>query len=177
MDARRRRLVDKAIVAAADVQHAAIVESQGGSVHHIGDERLHGEVQIDLVDRDRHLLAARPAEGGVDVAEGVHRRVGDRVQVLGNQHADIAGPRLAGLAGAADHQIARGSPIGNARDDEGIRADHQGRADFADGNEGPLRPGEALAANLQFAAGDGCRRGDLRDVGFIVRRFPQRHLI
>ena len=154
-----------------------IVEGQAGGVHHLGDERLHGEVQIDLVDRDRHLLAARAAEGGVDVAEGVDRGVGDRVQVLGDQHADIAGPGFAGLPGAFDHQVARRSALGNARDDEGIRADHDGRADFADGDVGPLRPGEAFSANLQFAAGDGGGRRDLRDVRLVVGRFPERHLI
>ena len=51
-----------------------------------------------------------------------------------------------------------------------------GRADFADGDAGPVRLGEALAANLQFAAGDGRGGRDLRDMRPGVGRFPERHI-
>ncbi len=159
-----RHLVDEAVVAAGDVEHALRVERQAGGVHQLVDERLHVEVQIDLVNRHRHLLAARSAEGGVDVAERIDRRVGDRVQVLGDQHADVAGPGFAGLLAVLDHQFAGGGAFRHARDDEGIRADDHRRADFADRDARPVRLREALAANLQLAAGDGGGRSDLCDL-------------
>ena len=104
-----------------------------GGVHQLVDERLHVEVQVDLVDRDRDFLAARSAEGGEDIAEGIDGRVGHRMQAIGDQHADIAGPGLARSAAAFDHQFARGGAFRNPRDDERIRADDDRRAHFADG--------------------------------------------
>ena len=85
-----------------------------------------------LVDGDRDLLAARSAEGGVDVAEGVDGGIGDGMQAFGDEHADVAGPGFAGLVAALDHQFAGGGAFRNAGDDERIRADDDGRADFAD---------------------------------------------
>ncbi len=170
-----RDLVDEAIVAAGDVQHALAIEGQRGGVHQLVDERLHGEVQIDLVDRDRDFLAARSAEGGVDIAEGIDRGVGDGMQAIGQQHADVARPGFAGLRAAFDHQFAGGGAFRHARDDEGIRADDHRRADFPDRHLRPIRPGKPLPPNLQLTAGDSGGRGDRGDAGLGIRWFPERH--
>ena len=53
-----------------------------------------------LIDRHRHLLAARAAEGGVDIADGIDGRVGHRMQAVGDLHADVAGPGVARLLAA-----------------------------------------------------------------------------
>ena len=95
-----RDLVDEAVIAAGDVEQALGIEGQAGGVHQVVEERLHAEVQVDLEHRYRDLLAARSAEGGVDIAEGVDRRIGHRVQVVGDQDADVAGPGFARLLAA-----------------------------------------------------------------------------
>src|ERR1019366_2797995 len=66
-----RDLVDHAVVAAADVKHAGGVKGEASRIHQFVDERLSVEVEIDFIDSHGHLLAARPAEGGVDIAEGI----------------------------------------------------------------------------------------------------------
>ena len=121
------------------------VEGERGGVHQFVDERLDGEVEIDLVDRDRDLLPARAAEGGEDIAERIDCRIGDGMQAVGHQHADVAGPGFAGLRAAFDHQFAGGGAFRNARDDEGIGTDDDRRADFADGHLGADRPGRSLS--------------------------------
>ena len=160
-----RRLVHETVVAAGDVEHALGVESQASGIHEVVDERLHGEVQVDLVDRYRNLLPARAAEGGVDIAERIDGRIGDGVEVLGDQNADIAGPGIAGLLAALDHQPSGRGALGDAGNHERIRADDHGRADFTDGDAGPVRFREALSSNLQLAAGDGGGRCDPGNLG------------
>ena len=95
----------------------------------------------------------------------VDGRVGHRMQAVGDQDADIAGPGLARLLAAFDHQFAGGGAFRHARDDQGIRADDHGRADVADGDARPVRLRKALPANLQLAAGDGGGGRHLRDLG------------
>ena len=98
------------------------------------------------------------------------------MQAVGHQHADVAGPGLAGLRAAFDHQFAGGGAFGNAGDDEGIGADDDRRADLADGHLGPFFLRKALPADLQFAAGNGRGRSDLRDERLGVCWFTERHI-
>src|SRR5262249_32935794 len=85
----RSGLVHDAVEAAGDVQHAIPIEGQAARVHQIVDEGLDVVIQIDLVDRDGHFLAARSAEGGKNIAEGVDGGVRHRVQAVGDRDADI----------------------------------------------------------------------------------------
>ena len=78
-----------------------------GGVHQIVDERLHIEVEIDAIDRHRRLLPARSAEGGEDIAERIDGGVGHRMQAVGHQHADVAGPGFARLLSAARPPVRR----------------------------------------------------------------------
>jgi len=100
-------------------------------------------------------LAARSTEGGEDITEGIDRGVGHGVQAVGYQHADIAGPRLAGQRAASDHEFARGSALRDAGDDKGIGADDDRGSHFPDGHPGPFFLRKALPSNLQLAAGNG----------------------
>ena len=84
-----RDAMDGAVVAAGDVEHAGLVQSQAGGIHQFGDERLHLVIGGDFVERDRHFLAALAAVGDVDIAFGVHRGVGHRMQVVGDLHAEL----------------------------------------------------------------------------------------
>src|SRR5690606_16749649 len=65
-------LVDMSFEAAGDVQHALAIEVKPVGVHDVVDERLDVIVQVDFVTRHRNLLAARAAEGGIDVARGIY---------------------------------------------------------------------------------------------------------
>src|SRR5580658_3904068 len=88
-------LINDAVVAAGYVECAGLVERQASSVHDFAGEGFRVVVQIDLVDRHGRLLAAGSAEGDVDVAERVHSRVADRIEIFGNLDSDVAGPGLA----------------------------------------------------------------------------------
>ncbi len=66
--------IDGAVKARRDVHLSLAVEGDGGGVHHLGDERLHVVVGVDLEDRDGNFLSARAGERDVDVALGVERR-------------------------------------------------------------------------------------------------------
>src|ERR1035441_5726945 len=111
-------LVDHAVVAAADVEHAGGVKGEAGRIHQFVEERLGVQVEIDFIDSHGHLLAAGPAEGGVDIAEGIDGRVGDRVEAFGDQNADVAGPGLTGMGAVFDHQAA--APSSNSLPDARI---------------------------------------------------------
>src|ERR1035437_1222214 len=113
-----RDLVHEAIEAAGDIQRTLLIEGERGGVHELVDERRQGEVQIDLVDRYRDLLAARSAEGGEDVAERIDRGVGHGMQAVGHQHTDVAGPGIAGLPAAFYHQLAGCGAVRNTGNDE-----------------------------------------------------------
>ena len=77
------------------------------------------------------------------------------MQAVGYQHADIAGPGLAGQRTASDHEFSRRSALRNAGNDKGIGADDDRRAHFPDGHLGPFFLRKALPSNLQLAAGNG----------------------
>src|ERR1035437_6882178 len=171
-----RDLVDEAIVAAGDVQHALLIEDQRGGIHQLVDERLQGEVEIDSVDRHRHLLAARSAEGGEDVAERIDGGVGHGMQAVGPQHTDVAGPGLAGPGAAFDDEFAGGGALRNTGNDKRIGADDDGCAHFPDGYLGPFVLREALPPNLQLAAGNGRGRSDLGDERLGVCWFTESHI-
>ena len=54
-----RDAVDRAVETAGDEHLAVGAEGQAGRVDDVGQERLALAIGRDLVDRDRHLLAAR----------------------------------------------------------------------------------------------------------------------
>ena len=151
-------------------------KASAGGVHQIVDERLDVVVQVDLVNGDGDFLAARAAEGGVDVAERVDGRVGDGMQALGDLNADVAGPGLARLLAVLNHQLALGNALRNAHDHEGIRADDDGRGHFTDGDPRPVGLGKSLPLDLKFPAGDGRDGRNLRDLWPPVALFPNTHV-
>ena len=155
-------LVHDAVVAAGNIERPVAPKSKPRRVHHVGDERCHRIVQADLVNRHRRLLAAGAAETGVNVAKLVDRRIGHRMQVVGDGNAYVAGPRRAGLTVASHGQLPRGSAFGHSHHDVRIRSDHHRSRHFADGHFRHAGPRHAFSANLKLAAGDRRRRGDLR---------------
>ena len=82
-----RNAVNRAVVAAGDEKVAVVVDREAGGIHQLGDERLHGVVRSDFVERDGNFLAALAAEGDVDVSFGVDGGIGDWMQIVGNLHA------------------------------------------------------------------------------------------
>ena len=90
-----RHLINDAVEAAGNVNEPVAADGDSGGVHHVVDERRHVEIQVDAVDGDRNLLAARSAEGRVNIADRIDRRAGHRVQIFGDLDADVAGPGFA----------------------------------------------------------------------------------
>ena len=84
-----RDAVNGAVVAAGDVKIALVVERQARGIHQFGDERLDLVIGGDFVERDGNFLAALAAVGDVDVAFGVHGGIGDRMQIVGDLHAEL----------------------------------------------------------------------------------------
>src|SRR5262249_22801540 len=66
-----RYLVHDPVHPAADVKRSLTVERQAGGVHHVCDKRPDVVVEVDLVNSDRNLLAARTAESRENVAETI----------------------------------------------------------------------------------------------------------
>ncbi len=125
------------------------------------DQRLGMIAGIDLVNRHRRLLPGRSAERGVDVPVAVDRRIGHRVQPVGDLDADVAGP---------GRWPARPLPIINspAEAPSGTRTITSesepittGAASSPKRAVGRSGAGQALAADLELAAGDGRRRGNV----------------
>ena len=85
------------------------------------------------------------------------------MEAVGDEHADVAGPGVAGLCAATDDELAGGGALRNTGDDERIGADDDRRADIADGHPGAFFLREALASDLQFAARNRRGRSDLGD--------------
>ena len=88
--------IHRAVEARGDVEMAGAIEGHAGRVHHLAEERLDAVVGIDLVDRHRNLLAARPGEGDVEIAFVIDGGIGDRMQVLGDRHGDAHHAFIAG---------------------------------------------------------------------------------
>src|ERR1700751_4318850 len=91
--------INGAIMAGGNVHLAVAIEGDGGWVHQVAEKWLHGVVGIDLEERDRNLLSAAAREGDEDVAFGVDRGVGYRMQVVGDRDRD------ANLARVADRSV------------------------------------------------------------------------
>ncbi len=131
-------LVNDAFEAAGNVEHTLRVESEAGSVHHIVDERLDTVIQVDLVNGYGHFLAARAAERSVDVAEGVHRRIANGMQIVGNRNTDIAGPCLARQVAVLNDEFALRNAVRHPHNQKGIGTDDERRRDFTDGDPGTV---------------------------------------
>ena len=93
----------------------------------------------------------------------VDRRVGDRMQVVGDPDADIARPDLAGVFAARHHQFARRGAFRHLDDHERIRADDHRRGHFPDRDLRPVFACKPFAFNVKFAARDSGGWGDLSD--------------
>ena len=161
-------LIDHAFEAAGDVDEAVVTNGDGGRIHHVADEGAHVEVEIDAVDGDGNFLAAGAGESGVDVAKAVYGGAGDGVQIFADGDADIAAPDAAGLAALGDDKFTGGSAFGHFHDDEGVGTDDDRGLDRADSDEGAfhgLAGSETGAADVQFAARDGCFRHYIGDEG------------
>ncbi len=93
-----------------------MIEREARGIHQLGDERLHGMVRGDLVERNGNFLPALPAEGDVDIALGIDRGIAHRMQIVGDLHAQRDRKRRAlHAAHAHAHRAAHGA-FRNARD-------------------------------------------------------------
>ena len=92
----RSDTVNGPIKARGHVHLTAPVKGDGGGIHQVHQKRFDFVVGIDLVDGDWNFLSAASRETDVDVALGVERGVGYRVQIVGDQHRNFD---LVGIAG------------------------------------------------------------------------------
>ena len=148
-----------------------MVDCEAGGVHQFGDERLHGVVRGDFVERDGNLLAALAAEGDVDVSFGVDCGAGDWMEVVGDLHAERHGEGRAFDAAHFHAHCAAFGAIGDARDQHIFGGHHE--AAFS-GAELDLRAGvvarvEAAAFDRDFTARQGCCGSDAFDSRCAVR--------
>ncbi len=81
--------MDRAVIAAGDVEIPFAIERQARGIHQFGDERLYCIVRRDFVERDGNFLSALAAVGDVDVAFDVHGGIRDRVKIVGDLHAEM----------------------------------------------------------------------------------------
>src|SRR5580692_5734025 len=94
----RSDTVNRPIVTRGNVHLSSPVKGDGSCIHQVREERLDVVVGVDLVDGDWNLLPAAARKTNVDVAFSVERRVGDRVQILGNGHCNFDLVRIAGVS-------------------------------------------------------------------------------
>src|SRR4051812_48577673 len=93
-----RNPIDGAVGARGDVEVAGAIEGHTGGVHHLGDERRHLVIGVDLENGDRYLLSARAGEGGVDVAFAIDGGIRDGMKTIGDGDGD---PDVVAIAGGA----------------------------------------------------------------------------
>src|SRR5579862_1227256 len=166
-----RDAVNGAIVAARNEKVAVVVDGEAGGVHQLGDERLHGVVRGDFIERDGNLLAALAAEGDVDVSFGVDGGAGDWVQVVGNLHAERHREGRAFDAAHFHADCAAFGAIGDAGDKYIFGGHHEAALCGAELN---LRAGvvarvKAAAFDRDFTARQGCCGRDAFDSRCAVR--------
>ena len=146
--------MNRAVVAAGDVEIAIAVERQAGGIHQLGDERLHRVVRRDFVERDGNFLPALAAEGDVDVSFGIHRGIRHGMQIVGDLHAQRHREgRALDAAHAHAHRAARGA-FRHARDQMIFRGHHQTAFGLAELHLRPrvIASAESAAVNRDFAA-------------------------
>ncbi len=107
-----RHAIHRAIMARRNIHLSLAVEGDGGRVHHLRDERLHRVIGIDLEDRNRNLLPARPRKCGVDIALRVDRRTGDWMQILGDRDRHLHVMRVAHMPVGGDDTGPEVAPSG-----------------------------------------------------------------
>src|SRR5262249_54782020 len=91
------RFIDVAVKPAGNIQDVIPVEGQSGRIHDLREERLHVVIRVYLVHTDRYLLAARAAEGHIDVSILVDGRIRYGVHVVGDGNADLDSDGVAAL--------------------------------------------------------------------------------
>ena len=97
------------------------------------------------------------------------------MQAVGDLDADVAGPGLAACRRFPITSSPREAPSGTRAMTKESEPMTSGAAHVADGDARPVRPGEAFAANLKFAARDSRRRGDSGNLRAAIRNFPKSH--
>ena len=134
-----RDLIHHAVVAAGRVEHAFGVDREAGGVHQIGDQGAGVMVRVDFVNRHGSFLAGRAAEGRVDVAVAVDDGIGNGMQAVGDQDADVA---LAGRV--ADRDISpAGAPSGTrtmTKESEPMTMGAESSPNLTWGRSVPARP-------------------------------------
>src|SRR5208283_101824 len=165
-----RHAVHRSIVTRGDIEVACAVESHAGRVHHLVQEWLHVVVGVDAVDGDRDLLSAGAGEGNVNVALGVNRWIGNRMQVLCDGYCHAQLPCIALVAIGGNYDLTRGSAFGNARDDELLRADDDGAIHVAEAHPraAQLMRTQTAAGNADLATGQSTGRIDGIDMWLAV---------
>src|SRR5579859_816548 len=148
--------IDGAVVAAGNEEVAACVERQAGGIYKRSDEGFHGVAGIDFVERDGNTLAARPAEGHVNVSLGIYRGIADRMQVVGDLESQGHGKRLAFALRTYNLDGAAVGVFRYAGDQAVAAGERERRFRFAKADEraGAVPRGEAAAINRDLATGD-----------------------
>ena len=95
--------MDGAVVAAGNEQIAGAIDGQAGGINQRGDERLDAVVGGDLIERNGDALAARAAEGDINISERVDCWIAHGMQVVGDLQAD----GYADAAGSRDRRWPR----------------------------------------------------------------------
>ncbi len=132
------------------------VEGEAGGVDESGEQDVHFAVGIDLEDGDGSLLAASSGEGDEDFARRVDGRVGDSVNIFGEQAGDVHIDLVAAAAVAED--LETGGLLcgfGDADDEAIVAREQDGSSGSSDSGERALQCGcaEVCAADFNFAAG------------------------
>src|SRR5688572_23406747 len=95
------------------------------------------------------------------------------MKAVSELNSDIAGPRRA----VTDHEITRGSALGNARDDKRVGADDYGRFRLAEPHLCTLIRHQVAATDLELASGYCSRRRHLHDLRIGFGRLPFGHVM
>src|SRR5580700_3540506 len=68
----RRDAVNRAVVAAGDIEYVVLVQSQTRGIQQFGGVRLHLVIGRNFIERNGNLLAALPAVSDINVSLAVH---------------------------------------------------------------------------------------------------------
>src|ERR1019366_79377 len=101
------RTIDGAVITRRDIQAAVMPEGHASWIHHLGYEGLHIMTGVDAEDRHGHFLSPRSGKRSVDIALGINRWIGDRMQILRDWHGNPHLARIAAVAVGCDNHVPR----------------------------------------------------------------------
>ena len=152
--------VNRAVVAAGNVEESVAIDGEAGGVHHFGDEGLHGVRGGDFVQRDGNFLAALATEGHVSIALRIDGGTRNGMKVVGHLRAEREREwRAFGGAHSYAERAAFGA-IGNARDEKILAGENEAALGCSKLHERTrvIARAEAAAVDSEFATGQGGAR-------------------